>query len=417
MLMNDSFALFSLLDILRYIGICQISLKWPYNQHNRSRAALPPMGMHRITSGSILETNEDRRKARSHKICAPYPRDVIIKDKFLQEKISNRQIQINMKLSKYVEHRPTVKTVTDFSDAVKAMTISKRLLGVSGIWPLEIRDSLFISVAIYGCVFNILALLDLIKYIKDFRYVMANVMENMLKKLQTVVNNDDEVCIMTNSSVEYKLPYKIKPLLKPHDAKSYAFGCIHEFLRTIMVISGYVGTDCLVTCTGFHLTGQLAIFNFRVKDVLNDSYSSRRGIQKIVLRHHRIIRLADILEDSFNIVIGQQLLGTTVQLCISSYQMLSSFAVVERAGIITFVMYECLLLSTLFAYCYMGECLLEESMNLCEALYLCDWYELSTNDVKSICICMIRARKPLRLTCAKFCVVSLRTFTDVSRHY
>ncbi|KAF7378694.1 hypothetical protein HZH66_015481 [Vespula vulgaris] len=271
--------------------------------------------------------------------------------------------------------------VTDFSDAVKAMTISKRLLGVSGIWPLEIRDSLFISVAIYGCVFNILALLDLIKYIKDFRYVMANVMENML----------------------------------PHDAKSYAFGCIHEFLRTIMVISGYVGTDCLVTCTGFHLTGQLAIFNFRVKDVLNDSYGSRRGIQKIVLRHHRIIRLADILEDSFNIVIGQQLLGTTVQLCISSYQMLSSFAVVERAGIITFVMYECLLLSTLFAYCYMGECLLEESMNLCEALYLCDWYELSTNDVKSICICMIRARKPLRLTCAKFCVVSLRTFTDVSR--
>ncbi|XP_043685170.1 odorant receptor 13a-like [Vespula pensylvanica] len=219
--------------------------------------------------------------------------------------------------------------------------------------------------------------------------------------------------VMTNSSVEYKLPYKIKPLLKPHDAKSYAFGCIHEFLRTIMVISGYVGTDCLVTCAGFHLTGQLAIFNFRVKDVLNDSYGSRRGIQKIVLRHHRIIRLADILEDSFNIVIGQQLLGTTVQLCISSYQMLSSFAVVERAGIITFVMYECLLLSTLFAYCYMGECLLEESMNLCEALYLCDWYELSTKDVKSICICMIRARKPLRLTCAKFCVVSLRTFTDI----
>lgn len=59
------------------------------------------------------------------------------------------------------------------------MTISKRLLGVSGIWPLKIRNSLFISFAIYGCVFNILALLDLIKYIKDFRYVMANVMENI----------------------------------------------------------------------------------------------------------------------------------------------------------------------------------------------------------------------------------------------
>ncbi|KAL2732175.1 odorant receptor 13a-like [Vespula squamosa] len=58
------------------------------------------------------------------------------------------------------------------------------------------------------------------------------------KPLQTAVNNCGEICIMTNSSVEYKLPYKIKPLLKSNDAKSYAFGCIHEFLRTIIVISG-----------------------------------------------------------------------------------------------------------------------------------------------------------------------------------
>lgn len=96
---------------------------------------------------------------------------------------------------------------------------------------------------------------------------------------------------MTNSSVEYKLPYKIKLLLKPNDAKSYVFGCIDEFLRTIIVIFGYVGTYCLVTCAGFHLTGQLAIFRFRVKDILDDPYGSRRGIQKIIHRHHRLIRL------------------------------------------------------------------------------------------------------------------------------
>ncbi|KAL2725993.1 odorant receptor 13a-like [Vespula squamosa] len=61
-----------------------------------------------------------------------------------------------------------------------------RLLGVSGIRPLNIRNSLFISFAIYGSAFNILALLDLIKYIKDFRNVMASVMENMLV-LMTVI--------------------------------------------------------------------------------------------------------------------------------------------------------------------------------------------------------------------------------------
>ncbi|KAL2734673.1 odorant receptor 13a-like [Vespula maculifrons] len=127
--------------------------------------------------------------------------------------------------------------------------------------------------------------------------------------------------------------------------------------------------------------------------------------------------LAAILEDSFNIVICQQLLGTTIQICISSYQILSSLAVLEGIGILTFAIYVFVLSSTIFTYCYIGECLIEESTNLCDALYHCDWYELSTIDVKSIYICMIRARKPLQLTCAKFCVVSLRTFTDTLIEY
>ncbi|KAL2725989.1 odorant receptor 13a-like [Vespula squamosa] len=109
----------------------------------------------------------------------------------------------------------------------------------------------------------------------------------------------------------------------PNDAKGYAFGCIQKVLRAIIVISGYFGTFCFVNCTGFHLTGHIAIFRFRVKDILNDPYGSRRGIQKIMLPHHRLIKLADISEDCINIyVIGRQLLGTTIQLCISSYQIL-----------------------------------------------------------------------------------------------
>ncbi|XP_035733512.1 odorant receptor 13a-like isoform X2 [Vespa mandarinia] len=324
---------------------------------------------------------------------------------------------------------------------MKAITWCKRLLGFSGVWPLEIRDTLFLPLLFYGCIYIFLGILDLIDYINDFQYVLTNIMENLLilmtlmkfglcrlkhgslSRFLTETENDYNVdnyktkeerlifikynkfayifiitafpsitfvilsyyCktvipgiinVMTNSTSEYKLPYKIKPLLKPYDAKTYAFGCIHEFLRILIVISANSGTDCLLASTGFHLTGQLAILNCRAKEILKDV--SQQGIHKIILRHHRLIRLADILEDSFNIVICQQLLGTTIQICISSYQILSS-------------------------------------TNLCLALYHCDWYELSMIDMKSIYICMIRSRKPLQLTCAKFCVVSLRTFTIVMK--
>ncbi|KAL2734671.1 odorant receptor 13a-like [Vespula maculifrons] len=377
--------------------------------------------------------------------------------------------------------------VTYYTNTKKAIKWSRRLLGFSGVWPLEIRDSLFLPFLFYGCVYSFLGLLDLIEYIKDIRYAMTNVMENMLVVMtmtkfgvcrmkyrslsRFLTETDDDYIVdnyktkeerliftkynkfsyifvmtafpamtfltllyyfknvipnvlkvMANSSLEYKLPYKIKPLLKPYDVKSYIFGCIHEFFRVVIILSAYIGTDCLLASTGFHLTGQLAILRIRVRDVLNDAdevyYNSvLRKLDGLftsrIFINNTVRLLADILEDSFNIVIGQHLFGTTIQLCISCYQMLSSLAVLEGVGILTFVIYVSILSGTLFTYCYIGECLIEESTSLCEALYHCGWYELSTIEMKSICICMMRARKPLQLTCLKFCVVSLRTFTDI----
>ncbi|XP_046837230.1 odorant receptor 4-like [Vespa crabro] len=219
--------------------------------------------------------------------------------------------------------------------------------------------------------------------------------------------------VMANSTSEYKLPYKIQPLLKPYNARNYAFDCIHEFIRIVMVVSAYVGTDCLFGCTSFHLSGQLAILKCRVKEISKNTDGFRQGIRKIILRHQHLIRLADILEDSFNIIIGQNLFGITIQICVSSYQMLSSLAVLEKIDILTFILYDYLLLVSLFTYCYIGECIIKESTSLCEEFYFTNWYEMPTFDIKSICICMMRTRKQLQLTCAKFCILTVSMFINV----
>ncbi|KAK2574929.1 hypothetical protein KPH14_002619 [Odynerus spinipes] len=88
-----------------------------------------------------------------------------------------------------------------------------------------------------------------------------------------------------------------------------------------------------------------------------------------VLKHRRLIRLAEKLEDDFNLIIFQQLFGTTLNLCISGYHALVSSKDGQNIVLITFFVYAFTVMTTLFIYCYVGECLIEESTGFGDTLY------------------------------------------------
>ncbi|KAL2741558.1 odorant receptor 13a-like [Vespula squamosa] len=73
-----------------------------------------------------------------------------------------------------------------------------------------------------------------------------------------------------------------------------------------------------------------------------------------------VIKLADILKDSFNIVICLHMVGSTILLSTSNYPMLFSFVRLEKGYIFTFLIYFRLPLGTSCGYCYIDECLIEE---------------------------------------------------------
>ncbi|KAL2713531.1 odorant receptor 13a-like, partial [Vespula squamosa] len=180
----------------------------------------------------------------------------------------------------------------------------------------------------------------------------------------------------------------------PYDAKSYAFGGIYQFFGKTVVLSGYDGTDRLLACTGFHLTGQLAILKCRVKEFLKNNHDTH-GFN-------------DSTTSSY------QILSVRIPLFYANLR-LTSLTELERIHRFTFLIYVCILSCTLYGHCYIGECLIEELIN--RILIDLQFDELSTINLKFLCICMVRARKPLRLTCAKFRVVSLCTFTDIVLEY
>ncbi|XP_014612264.1 PREDICTED: odorant receptor 47a-like [Polistes canadensis] len=361
------------------------------------------------------------------------------------------------------------------SYAIKVLTWNERLLRISGIWPLQVRDSIFLIYFIYGCLITSASFLNLFDHLLDFDYIIINLVENILmsttlmKMITCRINsrpiarflkeiqqdfsdknyrNTEERSIfyyynklsyrfiaitvssmtlvlvsyfvrealtsvqsvMPNATFEYQLPYKIKPLIKPKNTMSFLLGCIYQSLSIPLIVSAYVGVDCLFASSALHITAQFAILKHRIAESLEDS---ERGLRKVILEHCRLIRLAETLEDNFTAIIFQQLLATTFQLCLAGYQMLVSLAKKEDDQVILFLIHACGLSTTLFVYCYIGEGLIQESMNLNEAFYNIKWYDTLSTNFKLIYICMMRTSKPLQLTSAKFRALSLYTFTDI----
>lgn len=57
-----------------------------------------------------------------------------------------------------------------------------------------------------------------------------------------------------------------------------------------------------------------------------------------------------------------------------------------------------------------------QSEKLLQACYECNWYEYEINIRKLIFIIMERAKRPLKLTAAKFATLSLQSFATVICH-
>ncbi|KAI4473339.1 hypothetical protein M0802_016175 [Mischocyttarus mexicanus] len=216
-----------------------------------------------------------------------------------------------------------------------------------------------------------------------------------------------------NSSIGYQLPYKTLVLVNLNNSKTYALICTYQFMIIPSIIFGYVGFDCMFVNLSIQIIAQFAILSLKVNKVLNISENFHEGIKTLVLRHYQLLRFAEQLEVNFNMAIMQQLLGTTIHLCISGYHLLMSTETKQLVTMILFVLYGFCVISTLFIYCYIGECLIEESTKFCNALYNYEWYNMSTIDSKYVFICMIRTNKPQCLTSGKFIILSLRVFSDV----
>ncbi|XP_039302268.1 odorant receptor 22c [Solenopsis invicta] len=220
--------------------------------------------------------------------------------------------------------------------------------------------------------------------------------------------------IMISGNFSYEtLPYPVHPFFEIKDTATYVCVCIYLAIMLPIILCGYGGLDAFVLSMALHICGQFAALSYKINNLLKDHKNYHRHITNIVLRHRHLIKLAEILENSFNMICLQQTLGTLVLLCLTMFHMLATSAYGDNANVVAFTLYAVCVSSTILAYCYTGECLFTESAGLSDAFYNTDWYNNSPSSTKLVGICMIRSDRPLILTAGKFCILSLNTFTSI----
>ncbi|XP_047370158.1 uncharacterized protein LOC124957290 isoform X3 [Vespa velutina] len=334
-----------------------------------------------------------------------------------------------------------------FANVRRSFNWSSRLLKCMGIWPLKNYLPLFLFFFIYLFLHISLTVANLIWSPKTMDIVIMSVAENMeqmmtLTKITIARINRDELRKLFIELKEYSLTEKYETKeqkltfvnytkLPPYFIVIIAFSMsmaelIYYLTRVAEGIQigkqnnsmgyelPYKTIDIVDLSDGrIYVIAQFAILSYKVKTLLNNSKNYHEGMKNIVLRHYRLIRLSEKLEDIFNFPIMQLLLGSTIHICVSGYYLLMGPEMTDILTSLLFVFYMFSVTGTLFVYCFIGECFIQESTKFGNAIYNYEWYNLPAMDAKFFLICMIRTKKPQYLTSGKFAVLSLTVFTDI----
>ncbi|KAL2739229.1 odorant receptor 13a-like [Vespula maculifrons] len=206
-------------------------------------------------------------------------------------------------------------------------------------------------------------------------------------------------------------PYNVQ------SAPNYELTIFAQTLAAWCVGGVYTSVDTFVATLVFHVCGQLKNLKQRLRDLRceKDNEEFYVKIAQIVKKHDSLNRFVNTIENNFNEMLLLQMVGCTVQLCVTCF--LALLALGGNNGIILvqiafFAFYIAYILLQIYLYCYIGEELISESIGIMDAAYECKWYHLSPNEARLLMIIMIRAKVPLSITAGKFCSFSHKLFCN-----
>ncbi|KAI4473257.1 hypothetical protein M0802_016220 [Mischocyttarus mexicanus] len=186
-----------------------------------------------------------------------------------------------------------------------------------------------------------------------------------------------------------------------------------QAMQIFVNATSHCGNDGFFFGIAMYLCGQFEVLKMNFANLERNKNRSSRKVEALVRRHCHLIRLADNLEEAFNMIILIQLLMSSLLLCIEGFQMLVSLGANDTIAAAKHAVLIVTLLVQLFIYSYAGDMLESKTAEIVLGVYNSPWYTFDTSAIKNLVFVMFYGSVPRQVTAGKFVSMNLLTFTEI----
>ncbi|XP_055852579.1 odorant receptor 82a-like [Episyrphus balteatus] len=188
----------------------------------------------------------------------------------------------------------------------------------------------------------------------------------------------------------------ITPMRFIFDAETppyYEFAIIYTSCVSIPVVVHLLAIDGLFVSFTANLCAHFMILqhNIETNEFTENNSIIHMQISSFVKYHIKILEVASKIYEAYKPIIFGQFVMTSLQVCVIVYQItthMDSYVV-----LITNVLFLLTVLIQLLIYCYGGEIVKLESLNVGTSVQLTKWYRLQPKYQKMLCLIMMRSQK------------------------
>ncbi|KAH8374528.1 hypothetical protein KR200_000558 [Drosophila serrata] len=211
-----------------------------------------------------------------------------------------------------------------------------------------------------------------------------------------------------------ELPMPMKFPFNDVDSPGYEFGFMYTVLVTVVVVAYASAVDGLFISFAINLRGHFQTLQQEIEhfDLTLSEKDIQTGLKSVVDYHEELLSLSTKLRSIYMPTVFGQFVITSLQVGVIIYQLVTHMDSIM--DLLLYASFFASIMLQLFIYCYGGEIIKVESLQVDVAVRLSNWYLASPRIRRSLSMIIMRSQREVLIR-AGFYDASLANFVAICR--